>query len=69
MPLFLNQSMDDLLSVSNSLISSFMSVFSSYIVLSTAKFTSLTSLMNINKPLMKILNKVGPNMEPCGTPD
>ena len=58
-----------LLSFSNSLICSFMPFFSVNIVLSSARFSSSTSLMNKNRSLMKILRKIGPNMGPCGTPD
>ena len=44
-------------------------MYSSYIVLSPAKFESSISLMNKNKRLTKILNKIEPNMGPCGTPN
>ena len=42
---------------------------SAYVVLSSGKFASLTSLMNKNKSFMIALNKTEINMKPCGTPD
>ena len=38
-----------------------------YIVLSSAKFESSTSLINKNKSFL-ILNKMGPNIEPLSVP-
>ena len=38
-----------------------------YVVLSFAKFANSTSLINKKKSFMKILNKMGFNIEPCGT--
>ena len=43
--------------------------FFAYFALLSAKCASSTSLRNKNKSFMKILNKLGPNTEPCGTPD
>ena len=39
-----------------------------YIVLSSAKVASSTSFINKNKSIIKILNKMGLNMEHCGLP-
>ena len=39
-----------------------------YIVLSSAKFESSTSLINKNKSFLMILNKMGPNIEPLSVP-
>ena len=43
--------------------------FFAYFALLSAKCASSTSLRNKNKSFMKILNKLGPNTEPYGTPN
>ena len=63
MPLFLNTSMADLFSFSDSLISTFMSICSAFIVLSSKDFSGLASVINKNRLIMKSLNKIEPNME------
>ena len=61
----LNQLMAVLLSFPNTLMSYSILLLAPYIVLSSAKFASSTSLTNKNKSFMKILNKMEPNIEPC----
>ena len=60
--------MADLLSFSNTLMSSSILFLAAYIVLSSTKFTSSTSLVK-KKSFKKILNTMGPDMEPFGIPD
>ena len=38
-------------------------------MLSSAKFASSTSFINRKRSFIKILNNIGPNIEPCATPD
>ena len=38
-------------------------------MLSSAKFASLALFIKRNKQFMKMLNKIGANYEPYGTPD
>ena len=38
-------------------------------MLSSAKFANLALFIKRNKSFIKMLNKIGPSMEPCGTPD
>ena len=61
--------MADLLTFSNTLMSSCVIFLAAYIVLSSEKFTSTTSLINKNMSVMKILNKMKLNIEPCGILD
>ena len=58
-----------LLSFPNTLMSYSILFLAPYIVLSSAKFASSTSLTNKNKSFMKILNKMEPNIEPCRISD
>ena len=39
------------------------------IVLSSAKLCKADFLMHRNKSLRNVLKRIGPNIEPCGTPD
>ena len=66
---FLLQLMDNLVSFSNTLMSSFILLLAVYIVLSSAKVASSSSLINKKQSFMTILNKMGPDIEPCGTPN
>ena len=61
--------MADLLTFSNTLMSSCVIFLAACIVLSSEKFTSTTSLINKNMSVMKILNKMKLNIEACGIPD
>ena len=38
-------------------------------MLSSAEFANLALFIERNNSFMKMLNKIGPNIEPCGTPD
>ena len=60
----LNRSMADLLSFSNTFLKSFILFLAGYIVLPSAKLASETSLIKKRKSIMRILNKMGPNIEP-----
>ena len=66
---FLLQLMDNLVSFSNTLMSSFILLLAVYIVLSSAKVASSSSLINKKQSFMTILNKMGPDIEPFGTPN
>ena len=66
---FLLQLMDNLVSFSNTLMSSFILLLAVYIVLSSAKVASSLFLINKKQSFMTILNKMGPEIEPCGTPN
>ena len=44
-------------------------LLAAYIVLTSGKPESATYLINKNEPFMKILNKMGPYMEPWVTPN
>ena len=61
--------MAELLSFSNTLMSSSILFLASYILLPSRTFASSMSCLNKNKSFMKILNKTGPSVEPCGTPE
>ena len=61
--------MADLLSFSNTLMSSSILFLAENIVLSSAKFKSSTFLISNNKLFMKIMKKMGSDIEPCGIPD
>ena len=61
--------MDNLVSSSNTLMSSFILLLAVYIVLSSAKVASSSSLINEKWSFMTILNKMGPDREPYGTPN
>ena len=63
----LNQPMADLLS-SNTFMSSFILFQAAYIVMSSAKFASLASLIKKIKSFIRILNKMVRNIEFCGVP-
>ena len=41
----------------------------SHIVLSSTKLARLAFFMNENKSFMNKFNSIGPNIEPCGTPE
>ena len=45
------------------------SLLPTYIVLSSAKFASSASLIKKNKSFIKRLKRIGPRMDPWGTPD
>ena len=45
------------------------SLLPTYIVLSSAKFASSASLMKKNKSFIKRLKRIGPRIDPWGTPD
>ena len=47
--------------------SSVKSLLPTYIVLSSTKFASSTSLMKKNKSFIKRLKKIGPRIDPWGT--
>ena len=49
--------MADLLSISNTFMSSFILFLAAYIVMSSAEFASYTSLIKKNKSFIRILNK------------
>ena len=66
---FLLQLMDNLVSFFNTLMSSFILLLAVYIVLSSAKVASSLFLINKKQSFMTILNKMGPEIEPCGTPN
>ena len=56
--------MADLLSFSNTFMKSFILFLAGYILLSSAKFASEMSLIKKIKSYIRILNKMGPNIEP-----
>ena len=45
------------------------SLEAAYIVSSSAKLARFFFVMNENKSFMNKFNSIGPNIEPCGTPE
>ena len=64
----LDQPVADLISFSNTLMSSFVLFLAVYIELPSANFGSSTFLLK-NRSFVKILDKMEPNIEPCSIPD
>ena len=60
--------MPDFLFFSNTLMSCSILFLAAYIVLSSAKFASSSSLITKDESFIKIVNKIGPNIDPCGIP-
>ena len=60
--------MPDFLFFSSTLMSCSILFLAAYIVLSSAKFASSSSLITKDKSFIKIVNKIGPNIDPCGIP-